>query len=242
MQILIKSFAFHSKVEMAQMNIYSMFKKAIDRLGTPVKTNAKNGLCKPIQNDDRTGNPNHTDDRLSNPGKNNANNGLGKSIQNDDRTGKPNHTDDRLGTPADNSASSRLGNPTSVEDRTGNPVQTESHIEGMKVRDAFKWIMNMSRIMTDDKKRKATDDLSSEHKNKIQKKSDTSNNERSFLSSWLETFNWLKFENGAMFCSLRMAHSSNVCKFTRTGSTNFRLSTLQDHEISRGHIQAIKLF
>ena len=67
---------------------------------------------------------------------------------------------------------------------------------------------------------------------------------RSFLQSWKINREWLKYEGGVMFCSICRgeegdssqtgAASKKVNSFVQ-GTTNFKLETIKDHEISKAH-------
>ena len=86
------------------------------------------------------------------------------------------------------------------------------------------------------RKRKRSLESSSEPVKKVTKV-DAS---KTWQDKWLVDFKWLKYENGAMYCTLCILHK-NKSKFSQNGSTNFRISTLHEHESSSGHISALKM-
>ena len=57
-------------------------------------------------------------------------------------------------------------------------------------------------------------------------------------AKWLKTFSWLQFTDGVMLCDpCQRTKKSNP--FTE-GCSNFRLSTLERHEKSKSHTEALK--
>ena len=110
-----------------------------------------------------------------------------------------------------------------------------------KKRDAFS-IMKSGSVHEQnakERKRKLSCGASSEQACK-KTKSDESSVAKFFQMSWLEEFKWLKSENRTMFCSLCILHKSKS-KFSQSGSTNFRVSSLREHEGSSGHLNSLKL-
>ena len=138
---------------------------------------------------------------------------------------------------------SRLGNPTQIESQSDRETESDqSVLSGNECRLGNpSQVQNQSSQLADrksqsvPKKRKRNSNFS-ETKSKKPKVDD----EKKFLPSWLTDFKWLKYENGAMFCSLCILHK-NKSKFTKPGSTNFRSSTLKEHEGSDGHIKSVRL-
>ena len=137
----------------------------------------------------------------------------------------------------------RLGNPTQTGDQE--LIESESRSS-----DLMEFPSETSLIGTPTssliiqtssprtKKRKRSWD-SSEYANKTAKLGAVSST-KSWQSKWLNEFEWLKYENGAMYCSICILHK-NKCKFSENGSTNFRISTLHEHETSTGHLRALNL-
>ena len=215
---------------MAQRSILSMFKKSNDRLGNPVKDKIRLGQPESvkIRSESRTGNPTLADNnRLGQP-ENYAEN------QSESR-GQPEITEMLSET--------RLGNPTQTGDQE--LIESESRSS-----DLMEFPSETSLIGTPTssliiqtssprtKKRKRSWD-SSEYANKTAKLGAVSST-KSWQSKWLNEFEWLKYENGAMYCSICILHK-NKCKFSENGSTNFRISTLHEHETSTGHLRALNL-
>ena len=81
------------------------------------------------------------------------------------------------------------------------------------------------------RKRKRSCDSSSDQSTKVPKTDAC----KAWQDKWLLEFKWLKYENGAMFCTLCILYK-NKSKFSQNGSTNLRISTLHDHESSSGQI------
>ena len=207
-----------------------MFKKSNDRLGNPVKDKIRLGQPESvkIRSESRTGNPTLADNnRLGQP-ENYAEN------QSESR-GQPEITEMLSET--------RLGNPTQTGDQE--LIESESRSS-----DLMEFPSETSLIGTPTssliiqtssprtKKRKRSWD-SSEYANKTAKLGAVSST-KSWQSKWLNEFEWLKYENGAMYCSICILHK-NKCKFSENGSTNFRISTLHEHETSTGHLRALNL-
>lgn len=81
---------------------------------------------------------------------------------------------------------------------------------------------------------------SKEQAAKKRKTDDSKSVEKKFNKTWLDEFKWLVFEKDAMFCSLCITHI-NKSKFSQSGSLNFRISTLREHESSSGHVKSLKM-
>lgn len=64
--------------------------------------------------------------------------------------------------------------------------------------------------------------------------------DRQFNTTWLTDFQWLNYENGAMFCTLCLKHK-NKSKYSQGGSKNFLVSNMQDHKASSGHLLSVKM-
>lgn len=67
-------------------------------------------------------------------------------------------------------------------------------------------------------------------------------NARSFNRKWLETFNWLRYDDSlnAMFCNICQIHKQKN-NFVSPGSSNFRKSAVVEHASSNDHVQSLKL-
>ena len=63
---------------------------------------------------------------------------------------------------------------------------------------------------------------------------------RSFVSSWLETFDWLRYDDdiGEMFCRLCEKFAPEKSSSFVTGCSNFRLDSLRSHQKCAGHVSA----
>ena len=220
--MLVKSFkvAF-SSLEMAQRSILSMLQKTNhdkNRTGNPVQSDG--GLTKSVEQN-RTGNPVQSDGRLT------------KSVETN-RTGNPDQSDGGL--------------TKNVElHQTGNPVQSKKAISGAFAKNAF-LLMRSGNDKIDkenehisvSKKRKMNNSSSIEQTAKKQKMDDSLSAGKHFQKTWLNEFTWLVYENEAMFCSLCITHK-NKSKFSQSGSNNFRISTLREHENSSGHVKSLKM-
>ena len=229
---------------MAQRSILSMFKKSNDRLGNPVQD--KNRLGQPVQTDTirRLGKPTDVllESRIGDPILN-TNYETELLVLSESRGGDPAFNNESAST--DLSSESRSGDPTlnygtkstesASKSRSGDPTLNES---GSGTRNAFSVMKSHTAQPNPPKtrKRKRSWEDSSDHVTKTAKVDAC----KVWQDKWLEEFRWLKYENGAMFCSICMLHK-NKSKFSQNGSTNFRVSTLHEHETSSGHLHALKL-
>ena len=68
---------------------------------------------------------------------------------------------------------------------------------------------------------------------------ESSQSTRHFVTSWKDSFSWLDFDCGKMYCTLcKTCGKKNI--FGQSGSTNFRRSALIDHSKSSDHTDAVR--
>ena len=134
-------------------------------------------------------------------------------------------TDDRRGQPnlSEMLSETQLGSPTQTGDQE--LIESESRsCDLIEFPSEMSWIGTPTSsliIQTNTprtKKRKRSWD-SSEHASKTAKLGAISST-KSWQGKWLSEFNWLKYENEAMYCSICILHK-NKCKFSENRSTNF---------------------
>ncbi|KAH3885667.1 hypothetical protein DPMN_009662 [Dreissena polymorpha] len=139
----------------------------------------------------------------------------------------PGSHENRSGKP-DSQTDCRLEQPISLQ------LRNESCINETRIVDSNSEILSSgcgngtdSVVLSANPLSKRKRDKSPAHGSK-KARHDSSSESKHFTSSWLSKFSWLQYYNGAMLCTLCIKHN-NLSKFT-SDSTNFRKSTLKDHE------------
>ena len=211
---------------MAQRSILSMFKKSDqlvtekNRTGNPVQS-SRSETQVAVSEKNRIGIPVLSDCASSEKSKKK-------------RTGNPLNESIGAETQLSNSEKNRTGIPVASDNSPTENAFLIMSSNMMRVNEKVE-----SSVFSKSKKRKLANINSNEQATKKRKTDDSMSVEKKFNKTWLDEFKWLVFEKGAMFCSLCLTHK-NKSMFSQSGSLNFRISTLREHESSSGHVKSLK--